>query len=106
MQRHRGVDAEKISEEDIEAADLEVALGTLSDGLLVQIKPFNYSGRQQYLRTSVVKTNKIGLLKLAFLKEICEMLHLTTAGPLARKKTFIDAIQSISESRYMLSKVT
>ena len=95
---HRGVDSEKIPEEGIEAAESEVALGTLSDELLVQIKPSNHSGHQQCLRTSVVKTNTFGSLKPAFLKEICEKLHLTTTGPLARKKTFIDAIEAFSES--------
>ena len=96
--QRRGVDAEKIPEEGIEAAESEVALGTLSDELLVQIKPSNHSGRQQSLRTSVVKTNTFGSLKLAFLKKICEKLHQTTTGPLSRKKTFIDAIKAFSES--------
>jgi len=37
-------------------------------------------------------------LKLTVLKEICNQLHLTTSGPLSRKKTFFEAIEKFSES--------
>ena len=55
-------------------------------------------GASNICEFELVKTNKLGSLKLAFLKEICEQLHLTTTGPLSRKKTFIDAIEAFSES--------
>ena len=46
----------------------------------------------------LVKTNKLGSLKLAVLKEVCEQLHLNTSGPLSRKKTFFEAIEAFSRS--------
>ena len=46
----------------------------------------------------LVKTNKLGSLKLAALKEVCEQLHLNTSGPLSRKKTFFEAIEAFSKS--------
>lgn len=99
VQRHRGVDAEEIPQEDIEAAESEVALGTLRslamDDLCKSSHPIIVGVSNI---CELVKTNKLGSLKLVFLKEICEKLHLTTTGPLSRKKTFIDAIEAFSES--------
>ena len=99
VQRHRGVDAEEIPEEDIEATESEVALGTL--GSLV-MEDLCKSSHPIIVGVSniceLVKTNKLGSLKLAFLKETCEKLHLMMTGPLSRKKTFIEAIEAFSES--------
>ena len=83
VQRHRGVDAEEIPEEDIEAAESEVALGTLRslamDDLCKSSHPIIVDPSNI---CELAKTNKLGSLKLAFLKELCEKLHLTTTGPL------------------------
>ena len=99
VQRHRAVDAEEIPEEDIEAAESEVALGTLRSLAMDDLCKLSHPiivGTSNICE--LVKTNKLGSLKPAFLKEICEKLHLTTTGPLSRKKTFIDAIEAFSES--------
>ena len=99
VQRHRGVDTEVIPEEDIEAAESEMTLDTLRslvmDDLCKSSHPIIVGASNV---CELVKTKKLGSLKLAFLKEICEQLNLTTSGPLSRKKTFIDAIEAFSES--------
>ena len=46
----------------------------------------------------LVKDNRLGSHKLADLKEICQQLHLTTSGPLSRKKTFFAATERFSAS--------
>ena len=99
VQRYRGVAPEEITEEDIEAAVSEMALDTLKslvmDDVDKQSHPIIVSGSNI---CDLVKTNKIVSLKLAVLKEICQQLHLTTSGPLSRKKTFIEAIKAFSKS--------
>ena len=92
--RHRGIEAEKIPVEDIETAESEMALDTLRSLVMDDM------GRPTHpviVGTSnireFVKTNKLGSLKLAALKEICVQLDLTTSGPLTRKKTFCAAIE-------------
>ena len=45
----------------------------------------------------LAKSKKLDSLKLPVLKEICNQLHLTTSGPLSRKKTFFEAIEKFSE---------
>ena len=92
--RHRGIEAEEIPKEDIEAAESEMALDTLRSLVMDDM------GRPTHpviVGTSniceFVKTNKLGSLKLAALKEICVQLDLTTSGPLTRKKTFCATIE-------------
>jgi len=52
------------------------------------------------------ENNDLESLQLAVLKEICNQLHLTTIGPLSRKKTFFDAIEKFSESCAFKKKIT
>ena len=98
-QRYRGVAPEEITEEDIDAVVSEMALDTLKtlvmDDMDKQSHPIIVSGSNI---CDLVKTNKVGSLKLAVLKEICQQLHLTTSGPLSRKKTFIEAIEAFSKT--------
>lgn len=98
-QRHRGIDAEEIPEEDIEAAESEMALDTLRSLVMDDMgKPSHPIIVGASNICELVKSKNLGSLKLAVLKEICEQLHLTTIGPLSRRKTFLDAIEAFSES--------
>ena len=105
VQHHRGIDSEEIPEEDIVAVESEMAfhalrglvmedMGKLSHPIIVGIS--NVCER--------VKDNRLGSLKLADLKEICQQLHLTTSGPLSKKKTFFVAIERFPASCTCLQK--
>ena len=98
-QRHRGIDAEEIPEEDIVAAESEMAFHALR-GLVMEDmgKPSHPIIVGVSNICELVKDNKLASLKLAVLREICQQLHLTTSGPLSRKKTFFAAIENFSES--------
>ena len=106
MLRHRGIDAEEISEEDIEAAESEMAFNThrslVMDDMVKPSHPIIVGVNNI---CELVKNKKLGSLKLAVLKEICNQLHLTTSGPPSRKKTFFEAIEKFSES-CTFSKIT
>ncbi|CAH3046708.1 unnamed protein product, partial [Porites lobata] len=87
--RHRGIDAEEISDEDIEAAVSEIAFDTLRSLVMDDMgKPSHPIIVGISNICELVKNKKLDSLKLAALKEICNKLHLTTSGPLSRKKTF------------------
>ena len=97
--RHRGIDAEEISEEDIEAAESEIAFDTLRSLVMDDMgKPSHPIIVGISNICELVKNKKLDSLKLAALKEICNQLHLTTSGPPSRKKIFFEAIQKFSES--------
>ena len=97
--RHRCIDAEEISEEDIEAAESEMAFNTLTSLVMDDmVKPSHPIIVGVNNICELVKNKKLGSLKLAVLKEICNRLHLTTSGPPSRKKTFFEAIEKFSES--------
>ena len=89
MQCYRGVNAEEITEEDIEAAESEMALDTLKslviDDMDKKSHPIVVIDNNI---CEIVKSNKLGSFKLTVLKEICKQLRLTTSGPLSRKKDF------------------
>ena len=98
-QRHRAVDAEEIPDEDIEAAESEMALATLRSLVMNDMgKPGHPIAVGDRNICELVRTNRLRSFKLAVLKEMCEQLHLTTTGPLSRKKTFFEAIEAFSES--------
>ena len=85
--RHRGIDAEEIPEEDIEAAESEMAFETLRRLVMDDMGKPSYPiivGVSNICE--LVKNKKLNSLKLTVLKEICNQLHTTTSGPLARKK--------------------
>ena len=97
--RHRGIDAEEIPEEDIEAAESEMAFDTLRRLVMDDMGKPSYPiivGVSNICE--LVKNKKLHSLKLTVMKEICNQLHSTTSGPLARKKTFFEAIEKFSES--------
>ncbi|CAH3189854.1 unnamed protein product [Porites lobata] len=97
--RHRAIDAEEISEEGIEAAESEIAFDTLRSLVMDDMGKSSHPiivGISNICE--LVKNKKLDSLKLAALKEICNQLHLTTSGPLSRKKTFFEALQKFSES--------
>ena len=97
--RHRCIDAEEISEEDIDAAESEMAFNTLRSLVMDDmVKPSHPIIVGVNNICELVKNKKLGSLKLAVLKEICNQLHLTTSGPPSRKKTFFEAIEKFSES--------
>jgi len=88
--RHRGTDVEEIPEEDIEAAESEIAIDSLRSLKMDDM------GKPSYPIVvgvgnicELVKNKKLDSLKLAVLREICNQLHLTTSGPLSRKNTFL-----------------
>ena len=92
--RHGSIHAEEIPEEDIEAAESEMALDTLRSLIMDDMgKPSHPIVVGAGNICELVKTNK-----LAVLKEVCEQLHLNTSGPLSRKKTFFEAIEAFSKS--------
>ena len=98
-QRHRAVDAEEIPDEDIEAAESEMALDTLRSLVMNDMgKPSHPIAVGDRNICELVRTNRLRSFKLAVLKEMCKQLHLTTTGPLSRKKTFFEAIEAFSES--------
>ena len=97
--RHGSIHAEEIPEEDIEAAESEMALDTLRSLIMDDMgKPSHPIVVGAGNICELVKTNKLGSLKLAVLKEVCEQLHLNTSGPLSGKKTFFEAIEAFSKS--------
>ena len=97
--RHRGIDAEEIPEEDIEAAESEMAFVTLRSLVMDDIgKPSHPIIVGVGNICDLVKNKNLDSLKLAARKEICNQLHLTTRGPLSRKRTFFEAIENFSES--------
>ena len=97
--RQKGIEAEKIPVEDIEAAESEMALDTLRSLVMDDMgRPTHPVIVGTNTTCEFVKTNKLGSLKLAALKEICVQLDLTTNGPLTRKKTFCAAIEVFAES--------
>ena len=80
--RHRGIDGVEISEEDIEAAESEMAFNTLRSLVMDDmVKPSHPIIVGVNNICELVKNKKLGSLKLAVLKEICNHLHLTTSGP-------------------------
>lgn len=99
VQLHRVVDAEEVPEEDILAAESEMAFHALR-GLVTEDmgKPSHPIIVDSSNICELVKDNKLGSLKLVVLTEICQQLYLTTSGPLSRKKTFFAAIESFCES--------
>lgn len=97
--RHRGIDAEEIPEEDIEAAESEMAFDTLRSLVMDDMgKPSHPIIVGVSNICELVKNKNLDSLKLAVLQQICSQLHLTTSGPLSRKKTFYEAIEKFSES--------
>ena len=97
--RHRDIDAEEIPEEDIEATESEMAIDTLRSLVMDDMgKPSHPIIVGVSNICELVKSKKLDSLKLAVLKEICNQLHLTTSGPLSRRKTFFEAIEKFSES--------
>ena len=86
-QRHRGVDAKEIPDEDIEPAESDMALETLRSLVMDDMgKPSHPIVVGDRNNCELVRTYRLRSVKLAVLKEICEQLHLTTSGPLSRKK--------------------
>lgn len=98
-QRQRAIDIEEIPEEDVEAAESEMALNDLRILVMNDMErpnhPIIVCGNNL---CELVKSNTLASLKLVALKEICHNLHLTTSGPLSRKKTFCQAIELFSSN--------
>ena len=88
---------EDISEEGIEAKELEMSFDTLRS-LEMMGKPSHPIIVGVSNICELVKNLKLNSLKLAVPKEICNQLHLTTSGPLTRKKTFFEAMEIFCES--------
>ena len=105
--RHRGIDAEEISEEDIEAAESEIAFDTLRSLVMDDMgKPSHLIIVGISNICELLKNKKLDSLKLAALKEICNQLHLTTRGPLSRKKNFLWGHSKILWELHVFSKIT
>ena len=87
---HRGIDVEEIHEEEIQAAESEMAFDTLRSLVMDDMgKPSHPIVVDVSNICKLVKNRKLDSLKLAVLKDICNQLHLTTRGPLSRKKDFL-----------------
>ena len=84
---HRGIDAEEIPEEDIQAAESEMAFDTLRSLVMDDMgKPSHPIVAGVSNVCELVTNKKLDSLKLTVLKDICNQLHLTTRGPLSRKE--------------------
>ena len=89
----------KSPEEDNEDAESEMAFDTLRRLVMDDMaKPSHPIIVGVSNICELVKNKKLHSLKLTVLKEICNQLHLTTSGPLSRKKTLFEAIETFSES--------
>jgi len=90
---------DEIPKEDIEAEESEMAFDTLRRLAMDDMgKPSHTIIVGVSNICKLVKNKNLHSLKLAVLKEICNQLHLTTSGPLSRKKTFFEAIEKFSET--------
>ena len=96
---HRSIDAEEISEEDVEAAESEIAFDTLRSLVMDDMgKPTHTIIVGVSNICELVRNKKLCSPKLEVLKETCDQLHLTASGPPSRKNTSFEAIENFSES--------
>ena len=97
-----------MSEEDIEAAESEIAFDTLRSLVMDDMgKPSHPIIVGISNICELVKNKKLDSLKLAALKEICNQLHLTTSGPLSRKKLSLRPFKnSLRVARVFKNNVT
>lgn len=86
---------EEIAEEDLEVLESEIALDTLPIAVLLDTNVPRHPvqvGSKNICELS--RANKFNTLKIAELREICQSLQLTVAGPPARKKSFIEPLEA------------
>lgn len=86
---------EEIAEEDLEALESEIALDTLRIAVLLDTNVPRYPvqvGSKNICELS--RANKVNTLKIAELREICRSLQQTVAGSPARKKSFIEPLET------------
>ena len=85
---------EEIPEEDLEALESEIALDGLRRAILQEMTVPHHPieiGKRNVCELS--RANKLHILKIAELKEICESLQLSVSGSQARKKSFIESLE-------------
>ena len=87
VQRQRGLGPKEITEEDIVAAESEIGFVTLRNTVMDDMAlPYHPIVVGPNNVCELLISNKLGSLKLADLKEICEKLQLEVNGSSSRKK--------------------
>ena len=90
---------EEISEEDLEALEPQIVFNDLRQAVLSDMTmPHNpiEVGIRNVCELSRAK--KLQTLKLSELKELCESLQLAVVGSLARKKSFIEPLETYAKT--------
>lgn len=90
----------EVSEEDLEALESEIALDSLREAVLHDMTVPHHPiqvGRRNVCELS--REKKLNTLKVAELREICRRLQLAIAGSLARKKSFIEPLETYVKTR-------
>ena len=103
MQRQRQKEVEdhdeEVQEEDLEALESEIFLESLRNTVLHDIStpyhPIKVGSRNV---CELSRTKKLNTLKVAELREICEILQLAVDGPLSRKKSFIKPLETYAKA--------
>ena len=90
---------EEISEEDLEALESEIVFNDLRQAVLSDMTMPHHPievGIRNVCELSRAK--KLQTLKLSELKELCEKLQLAVVGSLARKKSFIEPLETYAKT--------
>lgn len=85
----------EVSEEDLEALESEIALDSLREAVLHDMTVPHHPiqvGRRNVCELS--REKKLNTLKVAELREMCRSLQLAVVGSLARKKSFIEPLET------------
>ena len=103
MQRQRQKEVEdhdeEVQEEDLEALESEIFLESLRNTVLHDIStpyhPIKVGSRNV---CELSRTKKLNTLKVAELREICEILQLAVDRPPSRKKSFIKPLETYAKA--------
>ncbi|KAL9969601.1 hypothetical protein ACROYT_G021834 [Oculina patagonica] len=90
---------EEIPEEDLEALESEIALEDLRQAVLHDMDVPNHPiqvGERNICE--LTRAKKLNTLKVAELREICQSLQVAVDGSLARKKSFIEPLETYVKS--------
>ena len=90
---------EEIQEEDLEALESEIFLESLRKTVLHDMSapdhPIKVGSRNV---CELSRTKEFNTLKVAELREICEILQLAVDGPPSRKKSFIKPLETYTKT--------
>ena len=99
LQEPRGEIDTRGPEEDLEALESEIVFNDLRQAVLRDVTmphhPIEVGTRNV---CELLRTKKLKTLKLSELKELCESLQLAVAGSPARKKSFIEPLETYAKA--------